>query len=58
MEIITNFFKEKQLNGEIHETEWKDFGFNRTDVLQKAYNKIDYVFIFDADDMIKSITIL
>jgi len=58
MEIITNFFKEKQINGELHETEWKDFGFNRTNALHKAFNKTDYIFIFDADDMIKGDFIL
>ena len=51
-EIITNFFKEKNIPGELHETAWQDFGFNRTDALNSAFNKADYLFIFDADDMI------
>jgi GR25 family glycosyltransferase involved in LPS biosynthesis len=51
-EIITNFFKKKNILGELHCSEWKDFGFNRTDALNRAYDKTDYLFIFDADDMI------
>jgi hypothetical protein len=51
-EIIINFFKEKNIKGELHNTEWKDFGYNRTDALNKAFNKTDYLFIFDADDII------
>jgi GR25 family glycosyltransferase involved in LPS biosynthesis len=51
-EVITNFFKEKNIPGEIHTTEWRDFAFNRTDALNKAYNKTDYLLIFDADDSI------
>jgi len=51
-DIIKQFFKDKNIDGELHETEWKDFAYNRTDALNKAYNKTDYVLIFDADDKI------
>ena len=51
-QIISDFFKGKNINGELHETEWKNFGFNRSDALSKAYNKTDYLLIFDADDRI------
>ncbi len=51
-EIITQFFKNKNIPGEIYSTEWQDFAFNRTDALNRAYNKTDYVLIFDADDKI------
>jgi len=50
IEIINNFFKLKNINGEIFNDEWKDFGFNRSLALKHAYNKTDYLFIFDADD--------
>ena len=51
-DIITNFFKEKGIKGELHQDEWKDFGHNRTLALQRAYESkgADYVLIFDADD--------
>ena len=49
-EIITDFFKSKNIQGELVEHEWKDFGHNRTKALETAYNKSDYVLSFDADD--------
>ena len=51
-EIITNYFKEKKIPGELYKDEWKDFGYNRTQALKYAYNKSDYLLIFDADDSI------
>jgi GR25 family glycosyltransferase involved in LPS biosynthesis len=51
-ELICDFFRDKNIKGELHETEWKNFGFNRSDALSKAYNKTDYLLIFDADDRI------
>ena len=30
MEIITTFFKERNIPGELHEDPWEDFGTNRT----------------------------
>ena len=51
-QIISDFFKDKNIKGELHETEWKNFGFNRSDALSKAFNKTDYLLIFDADDRI------
>jgi glycosyltransferase involved in cell wall biosynthesis len=51
-EIIENFFKDKNINGELHRHEWKDFAHNRTLALEKAFNKTDLLFIFDADDEI------
>jgi beta-1,4-mannosyl-glycoprotein beta-1,4-N-acetylglucosaminyltransferase len=51
-EIITEFFKEKDVPGELYHDTWKDFGYNRTKALEHAYNKTDYLLIFDADDEI------
>ena len=50
--IIKIFFNEKNISGELVEHEWKDFGYNRSRALECAYNKTDYLFIFDADDSI------
>jgi GR25 family glycosyltransferase involved in LPS biosynthesis len=52
IDIIINFFKEKNIKGELIQNDWVDFGYNRTFALQKAYNKSDYLLIFDADDYI------
>lgn len=51
-QIISDFFRDKNIKGELHETEWRNFGFNRSDALSKAFNKTDYLLIFDADDRI------
>jgi glycosyltransferase involved in cell wall biosynthesis len=52
IELITNFFKERNIKGEMFEDKWEDFGTNRTKALEHAYNKTDYLLIFDADDEI------
>ena len=49
-EKIITFFKERDLPGEIFDDIWKDFGHNRSEALKHAYNKSDYLIIFDADD--------
>ena len=51
-EIVTDFFKEQNIPGELLQHEWRDFGYNRTLALQGAFKKADYIFIFDADDTI------
>ena len=49
-EIIRAFFEKKGIPGELVEHEWRDFAYNRTKALECAYQKSDYVFVFDADD--------
>ena len=51
-EVIRDFFKERGVPGELVEHEWRDFGYNRSKALECAYNKSDYLLIFDADDSI------
>ena len=51
-ELITNFFLDRKIPGELIDTKWKDFGYNRSVALEAAYNKTDYLLIFDADDEI------
>ena len=51
-DIITKYFAEKGIPGELVQHEWSDFGTNRTLALQAAHNKTDYLLIFDADDSI------
>jgi GR25 family glycosyltransferase involved in LPS biosynthesis len=48
--LIKAYWKEKNIDGELVEHAWKDFGYNRTKALESAYNKTDYLLIFDADD--------
>jgi GR25 family glycosyltransferase involved in LPS biosynthesis len=51
-QVITDFFKEKNIKGEFFDDEWLNFGHNRTKALEHAYGKSKYVLIFDADDEI------
>jgi GR25 family glycosyltransferase involved in LPS biosynthesis len=52
MEIIQTFFQEQGIPGELFQDEWKDFGYNRTQAINHAFQKSDYLLIFDADDEI------
>ena len=51
-QIIKDYFLEKGIPGELFTHQWKDFGYNRTKALESAFNKTDYLLIFDADDRI------
>ena len=51
-EIILDFFKERNIKGELYQDEWKNFGYNRTKALEHAFGKSKYLLIFDADDEI------
>lgn len=51
-ELIAKFFAEKGIPGTLHQTEWRDFGFNRSKALEHAYNLTDYVLVWDADDSV------
>src|SRR5689334_24368210 len=35
--------------GELHQCGWVDFGHNRTDLMERAYGKADYLLLIDAD---------
>uniref|UniRef100_A0A6C0EZF5 Glycosyltransferase 2-like domain-containing protein n=1 Tax=viral metagenome TaxID=1070528 RepID=A0A6C0EZF5_9ZZZZ len=50
MEIITEFFKEVGIPGELYQDEWVDFSHNRNKALDYAFGKSKYLLIFDADD--------
>jgi glycosyltransferase involved in cell wall biosynthesis len=51
-EIIIEFFKERNIPGELFDDEWKDFGYNRSLALEHAFQKSKYLLVFDADDEI------
>lgn len=50
IEIITEFFKEVGIPGELYQDEWVDFSHNRNKALDYAFGKSKYLLIFDADD--------
>lgn len=51
-DLIRGFFKEAGIPGELDETPWQDFAYNRTIAFNVAFGKTDYVFVWDADDEI------
>ena len=51
-EVITNFFKEKNILGEIHDVPWKNFGYNRSEAIKHCKGKAEYIWVIDADDLI------
>ena len=52
-DIIKKFFAEKGIPGELHQDEWKNFGYNRTLALRHCDDKVDYAWMIDADDKVE-----
>ena len=50
-EIVTEFFKTKDIPGELFVNEWRSFHENKSIMFEKGYNKSDYLLHFDADDI-------
>lgn len=48
--IITEFFSEKNIPGELFIDEWKGFDVNKTLMFERAYGISDFVLHLDADD--------
>jgi hypothetical protein len=40
--------------GELHERPWRDFGHNRTEALELAHGKADYILVMDADNIFRA----
>ena len=51
-EIITEFFKEKNIPGELHVDEWIGFDKNKSLMMKRAQGKADYIMHLDADDLL------
>lgn len=52
-DIIKKFFESKGIPGELHQDEWKNFGYNRTKALRHCDDKCDYIWMIDADDRVE-----
>lgn len=50
--IVTEFFKEKNIPGELFIDKWRGFDKHKSLMFERAYNKTDYVFHLDADDFL------
>lgn len=53
IDIIKTFFKDKNIKGELYNDEWVGFGYNKTLLLNRCYNKTDFIIHFDADDILE-----
>lgn len=58
IEVIRSFMLEKDIEGEIYEVEWKNFGYNRSQALQLCQGKAEYCWVIDADDRISGNLVL
>jgi len=52
-QIIKDEMEGYNIPGELHESEWKDFGTNRSESLALSKGKCDYRLIIDADDILQ-----
>ena len=50
--IVTDFFEEKGISGELYCEEWQGFDYNKTKMFERCYGKSDYILHIDADDLI------
>ena len=48
--VVRNFFFKNNVPGELYERPWVNFGHNRTEAMQLADGKTDYMWVMDADD--------
>lgn len=51
-EIINDFMAKKNIKGELHHRQWKNFAHNRNEALELAKDKADYILFMDADDLL------
>jgi len=51
-EIVTEFFKEKNIPGTLYVDEWKGFDVNKTLLFDRCYKKAEYIMHVDADDLL------
>lgn len=51
-EVVSKFFEEKGIPGELYCEEWRGFDYNKTKMIERCYNKSDYVLHLDADDIL------
>jgi SAM-dependent methyltransferase/tetratricopeptide (TPR) repeat protein len=51
-QIIQKLMADYHLPGELYERPWRDFGSNRSEALQLAQDKADYIWVMDADDVV------
>jgi hypothetical protein len=53
IELIKTYFEKAGIPGEVFSDKWKNFGYNRTLALKHCRGKSEYVWVIDADDIIR-----
>ncbi len=51
-EVIRRLMAERGIAGELFERPWRNFGSNRTEALELAQGRGDYIWVMDADDVV------
>lgn len=52
IELITNFFKEKSIEGEFITDDWVNFEYNKSLLFKKCHNKTDFFIFFEENDIL------
>ncbi len=54
-DAIRGFFSARGISGHVFDRSWRDFGWNRTEALAlaRAHSTSDYLWMFDADDVLE-----
>lgn len=52
IQIIKNFYDIHNIDGKLHQREWKGFGDSRSEALKLCDGEMDYILMIDADDLI------
>jgi glycosyltransferase involved in cell wall biosynthesis len=50
-DIIKEYWKKKGIEGELYQHDWRNFGYNRTLLMNLAKGKCDYIITLDADEV-------
>jgi glycosyltransferase involved in cell wall biosynthesis len=50
IQVIKDFFKDKNIPGQVHQHEWQGFSVNRTLAFQASEPNCDWIYVIDADD--------
>jgi glycosyltransferase involved in cell wall biosynthesis len=54
IEVINNFFKDKNIPGQVHQHEWKGFAHNRSIAFTECEKYCEYMYVIDADDYLQT----
>ena len=52
VKIIRDYLKENNFEGKVYKRNWVDFAHNRTEAIERASGKCDYIMTLDADEVL------